>query len=84
MGHFTIWLRELDTKNILLEVLGELLNVVLQENGEDKMANKVTTEKVLESVEEKTTLINNVLCRKANHIPRINCLLHYSIKGLMK
>ena len=32
-----MWLRDLDTKKIGAEVFEELLNVVLEENGEDKM-----------------------------------------------
>jgi hypothetical protein len=35
MGH-----RDLDTKKIGVEVLGELRNVVLEENGEDKMVRE--------------------------------------------
>jgi hypothetical protein len=37
LEHFFIWLRYLDTKKIIMEVCGELRNVVLEENGEDKM-----------------------------------------------
>ena len=35
-----IWLRDLDTKKISTEVFGELRNVVLGENGEDKMVRE--------------------------------------------
>ena len=35
-----IWLRDLDTKKIVTEVFGELRNVMLEENGEDKMARE--------------------------------------------
>ena len=35
-----IWLREMDTKKIGTEVFGELVNVVLEENGEDKMGQR--------------------------------------------
>ena len=37
LEHCFIWLRDRDTKKISAEVLGELLNVVLEENGEDKI-----------------------------------------------
>ena len=45
-----------------------------------------SNEQVLERIEEKRTLINNILGRKANwigHILRINCLLHAAIEGQM-
>ena len=35
-----IWLRDLDTKKIGTEVFGELRNVVLEENGKDKMVRE--------------------------------------------
>ena len=35
-----MWLRDLDTKKIEAEIFGELRNVVLEENGEDKMARE--------------------------------------------
>ena len=35
-----IWLRDLDTNKIGAEVFGELWNVVLEENGEDKMVRE--------------------------------------------
>ena len=37
LEHCFIWLRDLDTKKIGTEVFGELQNVELEENGEDKM-----------------------------------------------
>ena len=40
MEHCTVWLRDLDTKEIETEVFGELRNVVLEENGEDKMVRE--------------------------------------------
>ena len=48
MEHCFIWLRDLDTKKFEPEVFGELRNVVLEENGEDKMVKKVTNEQVLD------------------------------------
>ena len=36
-----IWLKHLDTKKIRAEVYGELWNVVLEENGEDKMVREI-------------------------------------------
>ena len=53
--------------------------MVLEENGEDKMLEKVINEQVLERIGEKRTLLNNILRRKANligHILRRNRLLH--------
>ena len=35
LEHFSIWLRDLDTKIIGVGVFGEVLNVLLEENGED-------------------------------------------------
>ena len=32
-----VWVRDLDTKKIGVEIFGKLQNVVLKENGEDKM-----------------------------------------------
>ena len=37
---FGALLRDLDTKKIGAEVFGELWNVVLEENGEDKMVRE--------------------------------------------
>ena len=34
------WLRDLDNKTIEAEVFGELRNLMLEENGEDKMARE--------------------------------------------
>ena len=34
---YGIWLKDLDTKKIGAQVFGELRNVVLEKNGEDKM-----------------------------------------------
>ena len=50
------------------------------------MVREVTNEQVLERIEEKQTLINNIVLRKVNwigHNPRINCL-HDVIKGQMR
>ena len=44
MEHRFIWLRDLDTKKSGAEVFGELLNVVLEENVEDKWPEKVINE----------------------------------------
>ena len=44
-----------------------------------KWSEKVTNEQVFEHIGEKRTILNNILCRKANcigHILRRNCLLH--------
>ena len=49
-----------------------------------KWTEKVTTEQVLERIGEKKTLLNNILCKKANwtgHFLRISCLLHDAIEG---
>ena len=35
-----LWLRDLETKNIGAEVFGELQNVVLEDNGENKMVRE--------------------------------------------
>ena len=62
-----------------VEILGELWNVMLENNGEDKMARGSNNEQVLERVRETMTLLNIILRRKANwigHILRRNCLLH--------
>ena len=50
------------------------------------MVREVTNEQVLERIEEKRTLVNDMLYRKANwigHILRINVLSHYAIEGEM-
>ena len=47
-------------------------------------SEKVINEEVLECIGEKRTLLNNILCRKANwtgHILRRNCLLHDATEG---
>jgi len=51
-----------------------------------KWSEKVTNEQVLEHIGEKRTLVNNILCRKANwvgHILRGNSILHDAIEGQM-
>ena len=61
--------------------------MVLEENGEDKMLEKVTNEQVLERIGEKRTLLNNILSGKANligHILRRNRLLHDFIEVQME
>ena len=40
LEHCFIWLRHLDTKEIVMEVFGVLLNVMLEENGENKMVRE--------------------------------------------
>ena len=57
--------------------------MVLEENGEDKMTEKLTNEQVLDRIGEKRTLLNNILRRKVNwigHILRRNCLLQMPLK----
>ena len=49
-----------------------------------KWSKKVTNEEVLECLGEKNTLLNNMLCRKADwigHMLRRNCHLHDAIEG---
>ena len=51
-----------------------------------KWSENVFNEQVLDHIGEKRTLLNNILCIKANwigHILRRNCLLHDSIEGHM-
>ena len=51
-----------------------------------KWSEKVNNEQVLERIEEKRTLLNNILCIKAKwigHNLRINCLLYDAIEGQM-
>jgi hypothetical protein len=36
LEHCIVWLKYLDTKNTSAEVFGKLINVVLEENEEDK------------------------------------------------
>ena len=79
MEHCFIWLRDLDTKKIGVEVFRELSNLVLEENGEDKIVRESNYEQVLRHIGEKRTLLNNILRRKVNwvgHILRRNCPLH--------
>ena len=40
LEHCFIWLRDLDTETIRAEVFRELWNMVLEENGEDKMVRE--------------------------------------------
>ena len=52
-----------------------------------KWSEKLTTEQVLECIEEERTLLNKILLRKANwicHILRRNFCLHDNIEGQMK
>ena len=59
--------------------------MVQEENGEDKKVGE-SNEQVLERIVEKRSLLNSILCRKANCIRRYlrrNYLLHDVIEGLM-
>ena len=47
-----IWLRNLDTKKIGEEIFEELRNLVLAENGEDKMVRESSNEDVLQCIRE--------------------------------
>ena len=40
LKHCFIWLRNLDTKKMWAELFGELWNVVLEKNEEDKMVSE--------------------------------------------
>ena len=40
--------------------------MVVEENGDDKMSEKVTNEEVLGRIGEKWKLLNNILCLKFN------------------
>jgi hypothetical protein len=79
LQHCFIWLRELEQKYL------ESFEVWCWRRMEKiKWSKKVTNEQVLEYIGEKRTLLNNILCRKANwigHILRRNCRLHGSIEG---
>ena len=58
--------------------------MVLEENGEDKMSEKVSNEQALGRIGERRTLLNDILRRKVNwigHIQRRNCFLHDAIEG---
>ena len=60
--------------------------MVLKENGENKMSEKVTNDQVLDRIGEKRTLLNDILPRNVNwigHILRINCFLGDPIEGQM-
>ena len=51
-----------------------------------KWSDKVTNEQVLERIGDKRTLLNNILCRKANWIGHsliTYCVLHDAIEGQM-
>ena len=57
--------------------------MVLEENGEGKMVREITNKPNVESIGEKKTLLNNIVCRKVNwvgHILRRNCLLRDAMK----
>ena len=51
-----------------------------------KWSEKITNAQVLQRIRENRTLLNNILCLKANwigHILRRNCLFHDAIQGQM-
>ena len=54
----------LNTKKIGAEVFGELWNVALEENEENKMIREKTNEQVLEHLGVKRRLLNNILQKK--------------------
>jgi hypothetical protein len=67
LKHCFIWLRDLDTKKTGASIFGGPRNVMLEENREDKIVRESDyNEQVLEFIEEKRTLLNNILRRKAN------------------
>ena len=68
--------------SLFIYIFGELPNVELKENREDR-SEKVTNEEVLVRVGENKTFLSNMLDSKANwigHILRRNCLLHGALK----
>ena len=70
-----------ETINVIgAEVFGEFRNMMLEEN-EDKMI-KLTDREVLAYIEEKRTLLNNILRRKSIvlDVLRRKCLLHDEIE----
>ena len=81
-----IWLRDLENKKIRPDLFEELLNMVLEENGDDTMSEIATNEQVLNRIGEKRTLLNNILRRKANwisHTLKRNGLNHDAIAAQM-
>ena len=74
-GTLVYMTHRLGTKKIDAEIFRELWNLVLKENGENKMIRerererereRVTNEQVLERIGGKKALLNNILRRKAN------------------
>ena len=57
LDHCFIWLRDLVTKTIGVEVFVELRNVVLEENEKKKWSEKVTNAEVLERIGEKKMVL---------------------------
>ena len=52
-----------------------------------KWSEKVINVEILEHIEEKRSLLNNILCKKANwigHILKKICLIHDAIEGEME
>ena len=74
----------LNIKKIEMQLFGELRNVVLGGNGDDKMVENVTHKRVLKRIGKKMTHLSNILRRNANligHILRRNCLFHDAMEG---
>ena len=83
MEHCFTWLRDLDTNKIGVKIFGELRNLVLEENGEQKMPEKLINKKVIGRIGENRTLLNNIRYIKDNWFIIIlrPCHLHDVIKG---
>ena len=82
MEYSTVLLRDLDTKKLRAGVFRELVNVRMEENGEDKMVR--LTSQFLERIGKKRTLLSNILRRNPNrlgHILRTNWLYQVAIEG---
>ena len=67
-----------------MEIFGELQNIVLEQNGEDKMVSEIKQQRSFLTYRREGTHLNNILRRKANrirHILRRNFLFHDVIEG---
>ena len=84
LEHSTVWFRYLDTTRIELEIFRELQNVMLEENGGNKLIEKLINKEAFQRIEERRRRLNNILRRKTYWIGgllRRNCLLRDATEG---
>jgi len=80
LAHSFVWCWKFDTSESISEIPRRFWNVVLQKDGEDRLADRVRNEEVLQRVKENKNNLQRIK-RRIRHILRRNSLLKHVIEG---